>query len=67
MNPFPDIPVPITFTCLGHEDKDGGPGYSGFKPGYTFHPERILSLVKGISPGCPKCWADKDSCTPRER
>lgn len=65
-HPFADIPIPISFTCLGHEDADGGPGWSKFHIGDTFHPAKLLFLTKGVSPGCPKCW-NTGGCTPRER
>lgn len=46
----------VQYTCLGHEDKSGGAPY--WEPGMP---------VEDWSPGCPKCWSEKDSCTPRER
>jgi len=46
-----------TITCLGHEAADGGAPYwrSGMEVGV------------GWSPGCPKCWADENSCKPFAR
>jgi hypothetical protein len=46
------------YQCLGWESPDGGPGV--WNPGMAF---------KNIkwSPGCTKCWATKDSCTPSDR
>jgi len=46
------------YQCLGHEAPDGGPGV--WKTGMPF-------LGKKWSPGCPKCWAQKDSCKPSPR
>lgn len=59
--------VPIAMTCLGHEDKTGGPTYSDFKLRDLTAPWRLLFLENGVSPGCPKCWANKDACSVRER
>lgn len=61
VKPFPDIPVPVHMTCLGHEDKDGGPTWSRFQISDVFHPWRLAFLVEGVSPGCPRCW--KQSAT----
>lgn len=46
--------------CLGAEGPDGGPGI--WKPG-------VNTPDQPWSPGCTKCWAQKDSCetTDRER
>jgi hypothetical protein len=46
-----------SITCLGHEDASGGaPDWQAGDP------------VKGVfwSPGCPKCWRDKDACKPSQ-
>eukprot|EP00928_Gymnodinium_smaydae_P052133 TRINITY_DN3589_c0_g1_i2.p1 TRINITY_DN3589_c0_g1~~TRINITY_DN3589_c0_g1_i2.p1 ORF type:complete len:500 (-),score=57.32 TRINITY_DN3589_c0_g1_i2:1029-2423(-) len=45
------------YQCLGYEGPDGGPAV--WKPGMPFDTK--------WSPGCPKCWATKDSCKPSDR
>lgn len=61
--------TPFILSCLGHEAKDGGPtpGLAAYTPGDTFKPAKMTFMLKGMSPGCPKCWADNGACTPRER
>lgn len=57
---FTDIMLKMKFSCLGHEDKDGGPGWSGLHIGNltALAALRDLAMVKGVSPGCTKCWRD---------
>lgn len=51
-------PLIARFQCLGHESADGGPG--------VFNPAGGLGSQLW-SPGCTKCWGQKDSCKPRDR
>jgi len=38
VKPFPDIPVPVHMTCLGHEDEDGGATWNRFQISDVFKP-----------------------------